>query len=94
MIKYINETLEEAIEREVKIIARSLSRAMKDMGVYKSDSEVWHIAEEDVIDRYEREVAKDVSNALKVIRRNENTIINVYDCTTYRVFAYEFNIYC
>ncbi len=45
MIKYINETLEEAIEREIKIIARCLSRAMQEMGVYKSDSEVWDIAE-------------------------------------------------
>ena len=46
MIKYINETLDEVIERETRILARYLSKVMKDMGVYKSDSEIWNIAEE------------------------------------------------
>ncbi len=71
MIKYINETLEEAIERETRILARYLSRAMKDMGVYKSDSEICNIAEKYVIEKFTQEVSKDIATALKIIRRNK-----------------------
>ena len=42
---------------------------MKEMGVYKSDSEIWTIAEEYVVEKFNQEVSKNIDNALKIIRR-------------------------
>lgn len=53
-MKYWNETEEEYLRRMTKQYARDISVAQKQMGIFKSNSEIWHLAEIEVLKRYKR----------------------------------------